>query len=82
MLYGKFGINYDAKHLAKRFRDIFCSDKRSMQLISHSINKSYIKMYFRETNELVSLLNPKDYQNVPAEVKLLNILTQPPTIIS
>jgi hypothetical protein len=34
-LFGKWGINYDWKHLTKRFRGISISKTRSMTLIKH-----------------------------------------------
>jgi len=48
MIEGEHGLNFDPKHLIKRFRGIFISDKRNMQLVVRPINKSHIAMYFRE----------------------------------
>ncbi len=47
MINGEHGLNFDPKHLIKRFRGIFISDKRNMQLVIRPINKTYIAMYFR-----------------------------------
>ncbi len=52
---------------------IFISDKRSIQLVARPINKSQIAMFFRDIKGIDFLLNPKDYQNVPAAIKLVRI---------
>ena len=70
---GKYGINYDIKHLIKRIRGIIISPKRSITLIKRSINREHIEAYLPE---LKSLLNPSDYQNVPVAVQLLKGLTE------
>ncbi len=72
-LFGKWGVNYDWKHLTKRIRGILISKTRSITLIKHSINKATIETFLPQ---LKSHLNPSDYQNVPAAVKLLKGLDQ------
>ena len=69
LLLGSHGINFDAKHLAKRLRGILISEKREIKCISRSINKSLLKLCIPDIPD--DLLNPKDYQNVPSAVKLM-----------
>jgi hypothetical protein len=68
LLFGDLSINLDPEHLVKRLRGVLVSDKKSIKLISKSFNKQHIKLLL--PNIKSSLLNPKDYQNVPAAVSL------------
>jgi hypothetical protein len=68
LLFGDLSINLDPEHLVKRLRGVVVLDKKSIKLISKSFNKQHIKLLF--PNIKSSLLNPKDYQNVPAAVSL------------
>ncbi len=72
LLFGKYGVNFDVKHLVKRIRGILISDKRNIILIKHPINKSHLELLLKVKP---SLLNPSDYQNVPAAVELLQLLS-------
>ena len=71
-LLGRIGINYDPKHLLKRFRGIFISDVKNIVFCKLPINKSHLRMILKDAD---SLLNPKDYQNVPAAVSLFEKLS-------
>lgn len=57
---GKFGLNFDIKHLIKRIRSLLISDSRSIQLINRPLNKSHIMTMLPN---LTYLLDPKDKQN-------------------
>ena len=74
-LLGKFGINFDPKHLVKRLRGIIISDKRSITLIKRPINKSILAMIYQNHNKIETLINVKDHQNVPLAVQLLELLS-------
>ncbi len=65
---GKLGVNFDWKHETKRVRGILISQTRSITLIKHSISRNEIELLLPH---LKHLMNPSDYQNVPAAVKLL-----------
>ena len=73
LLYGYFGINFDVKHLIKRIRGIIISEKRDIRLVKRSINKSHVKRFLQN---LTSLLNIHDKQNVPFAVELLSGLQE------
>ena len=45
MLFGKYGINFYPKHLAKRIRGCLISESRSIRVINHSISKKHIEMF-------------------------------------
>ena len=68
ILFGEISINFDPKHLIKRLRGIFISDKKSIKLNEKSFNKQHVKLLLPNIKE--NILNPKDYQNVPAAVQL------------
>jgi hypothetical protein len=67
-VYGRLTINFDTKHVCKRLRGRLISDKNSTKCIQRGINKSHLESIFPE---MIYLLNPKDYQNVPYAVQLL-----------
>jgi hypothetical protein len=77
---GEYGLDYVCKHLVKRLQKVFTNEKRQMKLISNGIHKKHIELFFNGTQGLEQLLNPKDKQNVPAAVKLLNLIGCPPTV--
>ena len=79
-VFREYGLDYDGKHLVKIVQKIFTNEKRQMKLISTGIHKKHIELFFNGTQGLEQLLNPKDKQNVPAAVKLLNLLGSPPTV--
>jgi hypothetical protein len=58
LLFGKYGVDFDAKHLIKRVRGILISTTRQITLIEHSINRSHIELFLPS---LSAYLNPKDY---------------------
>ena len=60
-LLGRIGINYDPKHLLKRFRGIFISDVKNIVFCKLPINKSHLRMILKDAD---SLLNPKDHQRL------------------
>ena len=70
--------NFDAKHIAKRFRNAVISEKKSFRK-SRTIMKSDLKDVFNSVedetvavaNNVTALLNPNDKQNVPYASKLL-----------
>ena len=69
ILLGKYSINFDPKHLTKRLRGMLISENRNIILINKAFNKEHIKILIPNLSS--SLLEPKDYQNVPAAVKLM-----------
>ena len=69
LLFGKYSINFDPKHIIKRLRGRIISESTCIKLIKKSFNREHIKILLPNINS--SLLDPKDYQNVPAAVKLL-----------
>jgi hypothetical protein len=70
-LLGRIGINYDPKHLLKSFRGILISDVKYIVLCKVPLNKSHLKMILKDVD---SLLDPKDYPNVPSAVLLFEKL--------
>jgi hypothetical protein len=79
-LLGKYGINYDPKHIVKRIRS-YLIGKKSFQLIKVPITRDVLKFFLikksKETQEHINhLMDPKDKQNVPYAVKLLNLMHQ------
>ena len=71
---GKYGLNFDPKHLIKRFRGIFISEKNcGVTLIKRPITKQIISKYYGDEKNLEAILNPKDYQNVPLASQLINM---------
>jgi hypothetical protein len=67
-IFGKYGLNFDVKHLIKRIRGIIISEKRNICLIKRSFSRTNIEVIFPD---LKHLLKPNDYQNVPFAVQLL-----------
>lgn len=82
LLFGRYSVNYDPKHLVKRFRGIFISDKREIQLIDRVINKDLIKFYYKGKKNLDEMLDPRDRQNVPMAVSMLTMLCNTPVDLS
>ncbi len=77
-LLGKYGINFDPKHVIKRIRSAIIGNK-SFQLNKLSISKDTIRyVLLNSKKEDVSTINHlmdiKDKQNVSSAVKLLNLL--------
>jgi hypothetical protein len=68
ILFGEISINFDPKHFIKRLRGIIISDKKSIKPIEKSFNKQHVKLLLPNIKD--NILNPKDYQNVPAAVQL------------
>lgn len=75
-LLGRFGVNYDPKHIAKRIRGILISSQREIKLISTTVSKSHIEVILKNESNVSSLLNPKDYQNVPLASQLLKLVVE------
>ncbi len=74
ILFGLLSVNKDPKHLVKRLRGILISEVKTIKIIEKSINKQHLIQAI--PNIKSSLLNPKDYQNVPAAVELLESLSK------
>lgn len=72
-VFGKYGLNFDAKHMIKRIRGILISDQRNICLIKRSFCRQNIALMYPH---LIPLLNPSDYQNVPYAVQLLQGLIE------
>ena len=70
-------INYDPKHVVKRVPPYFTSDKKGMTVNDDNLNKGHVEMFYFDQN-LGSLLNPKDRQNVSLAVKLLQLFKSTP----
>ena len=71
LVYGKYSVNFDIKHLIKRIRGILISQKRQMCLIQRKVNRTNLELLIPSKQHL---LNPKDYQNVPYAVELMNAI--------
>lgn len=75
---GEFGVNYDPKHIIKRLRSALIGNT-SIQLIKRQFSKEDIRLLLREntkeSDEVIAyLMDQKDKQNVPSEVRLLNLI--------
>lgn len=64
----KFSVNLDIKHLVKRIRGILISEKRNITMLSRQLNR---QLLIQLLPECVKYMNPRDYQNVPFAVNLL-----------
>ena len=69
LFFGKYGLNFDWKHLIKRIRGILFSTSRSITLIKHSFSRAQLEIFLPK---LSNLLNPSDNQNVKVAVDMLN----------
>ena len=67
-IFGKYGLNFDVKHLIKRIRGIIISEKRNICLVKRSFSRTNIEVIFPDFKHL---LKPNEYQNVPFAVQLL-----------
>jgi hypothetical protein len=78
LVYGRFSINYDPKHLVKRLRGMLISrsSKKEIKCIKIAFTKQHLVQLFPKSrySEIDSLLDAKDKQNVPNAVKLLQLL--------
>ena len=77
-LLGKYGINFDPKHIVKSLRSSFLG-KQTFQLnklpISSEIIKFFLKTKIEESQEhIFHLMDPIDKQNVPSAVKFLKLM--------
>lgn len=74
LVLGEFSVNYDAKHLVKRLRANFIQEKRSLKLIKTSIGRFNLDDLLGNHPLKHGLLDPKDRQNVPLAVQLLQLI--------
>ena len=74
LLFGRYGINFDAKHLVKRLRSLIISEKRDCKLINLNINRFHVADLLNDCPEAKPLMNVKDKQNVPSAVQLLMLI--------
>lgn len=74
LLLGRYGINFDAKHLIKRLRSLIISSKRDVKLIQVKVNRFSLGELLKDCPEAQRLMNIKDKQNVPAAVQLLMLI--------
>ncbi len=70
---GFLTVCYDILHIVKRIRGRLISETNTTKLIKRNINRSLLLSIFPQMEDL---FNPKDYQNVPFAVKLLQGLSK------
>ncbi len=75
LLLGKYGINFDAKHIVKRLRSLIISTKRNIKLIKTSVSRFQLTELFKSSIPS-NLINVKDKQNVTAAVELLILINE------
>lgn len=76
LVLGELSVNHDAKHLVKRLRTNFIQEKRSLKLIKTTIGRFNLEELLSKHQLKNSLLNPKDRQNVPLAVQLLQLIRE------
>ena len=59
-LLGKFGINFDPKHLIKRMIFMLISNTRSITVIKRLFNKKYLEKLLKDVPSIDHLLDLKD----------------------
>ena len=59
-LLGKFGINFDPKHLIKRMRGMLISNTRSITVIKRPFNKKYLENQLKDVPSIEYFLDLKD----------------------
>ncbi len=74
LVLGKFGVDYDPRHLTKRMRGQIIGKKTTVTSVV-GFNRHHLSIIFDKTPNISSLLNVKDRQNVPLAVQLLELLS-------
>jgi hypothetical protein len=74
LVLGKFGVDYDPRHLTKRMRGQIIGKKTTVTSVV-GFNRHHLSIIFDKTPNISSLLNVKDRLNVPLAVQLLELLS-------
>ena len=75
---GIMALYFDDKHNGKRFRGVLISDSRGCLVNGTIISKSQLKYMFDEAGikNYKDVLSPKDRQNVPSVLKLVEMMKE------